>query len=853
MTELFRDELNESGKRRLSEVLHDADGDLTLGYQNAASLVRHRVGDKAVARAIRRGVLAARNDLSPGERENLAADPKKCLELLSGGEWNIPAGYRKLAAIYAALPSAQRGPVVTTNFDPLLTLAFRDAGLSAESIPVPLDAPPSGEQLAASISIPVLHVHGYWTTDSTLHGISQLTRERPTLQGTLREIMRESVVLVIGYGGWPDAFMSSLAGRVKEASMLGAEILWAAYSPHIPEVAHLKELVGVSGFSFYTGVDGHHLSLEVPAVLQEPAPFGFARVAAPSAYSSSDARAFADGMQPGWDDARAWPVLSTAAALTEKVCSAVVDESSARLIVASGPVGEGKSQALRQAAVAIDENETQWKAIWKEPGGARLNGTWFERLHRDFGKVVVFVDEADLIIDDIKFAQEELAHNSDVVLVLAMHDRIWQNHRPGIRVKCEEVLFSGLTVEDAGKIAAAWGQFEIEAEAAGDPGSVQDRLVRSAAGGGVGSTLFGAVLDVRYGEGLKDRVRDLVAKLLAVPVADSSGLSIGQVFLGICLLQDTRGKPDEPGASRNLIAAMADLPGVLSDGRILGALGREAAISFAGQRVVARHPVIAQIAVGQARDDGILPDIARLVGRAGGRLRASVGAAASDFRGAYLLGQRLPDESAAVAAATGALEGASRLLEARVTLMSVLRRFDAERSLNYAAEVARHLDEFEDVRSGVRAFFNEFSVASRQFAQPMRAIGFASLALADDVGFALDEERAQYALGSLFNAALDLRRQAPTEASGIPEATYRLASSLSAGPVLVQRHFDRRKAELGAVPDDTRGALRVIETECAKAVEGVVQDLAVLGLPRRLALRDLERLVALERPTSRRR
>lgn len=118
------------------------------------------------------------------------------------------------------------------------------------------------------------------------------------------------------------------------------------------------------------------------------------------------------------------------------------------------------------------------------------------------------------------------------------------------------------------------------------------------------NTLFGAVLDVRYGSGLNARVEDLLRKLRQVKLTDS--LDLGDVFAGICLMQHVLDQDGNlgRGASRAVIAAMVGLDTVFADGKILKTLGREAAVTIAGNRVYCRHPSIAAIVVKALEKEG---------------------------------------------------------------------------------------------------------------------------------------------------------------------------------------------------------------------------------------------------------
>ena len=121
-----------------------------------------------------------------------------------------------------------RGPIITTNFDPLVEVAIRDGG--GQPSPLALDS--DGTIMAGDASgiVDVLHVHGYWRRGDTLHTVAQLTVDRPQLAGAIREALRGCLVAVVGYGGWKDAFTNTLVERVRENNPLGMEVLWGSYT-----------------------------------------------------------------------------------------------------------------------------------------------------------------------------------------------------------------------------------------------------------------------------------------------------------------------------------------------------------------------------------------------------------------------------------------------------------------------------------------------------------------------------------------------------------------------------------------------------------------------------------------------
>ncbi|MFB6556306.1 SIR2 family protein [Streptomyces sp. NPDC056405] len=771
LTDIFREHVPKAGLARFDETVTDA-ADPGLKYQSAAAVLTKQAGEPTVMRAIRRAVLQACPDVHEKDVAEVARDEERCREYARTGKWLIPRGYQRFAQFFASLSGRARGPIITTNFDPLIEIALGQVGIPAMPIPIPTDTVPAMGQLDEAIAHPVLHIHGYWTGKASSNVPTRITSARPGLDDVLRRLLTNSVVLVVGYSGWLDSFMRSMRSQVldNKADLLEAEVLWAAYETDAAAVTSgaLGDFVGAPGFTLYLGVDGHELftdELERDEVETEETAshYGYSRVPRILADSASyQPGAFAEGSQPVWADAApgCWPVLSSTASLEQKVvdCLRVGGGGGA---VAIGPLGEGKSLALRQVAHAVASSRPEWNVLWREPGAPRLTKDWLNEV-RAAGKTLICVDEADLITDDMASTKDVwAAEGSGIAFLLASQDRLWwQGAGSTLRSWIEDVLFHGITNDDARNIALTWQGLGLLPNGTQEIDTVAERLAASAgAMAAESNTLFGAVLDVRYGAGLGARVEDLVRKLHEIKLTNS--VDLGDIFGGICVMQHALDKDGNrgKGASRSVIAAMAGLDPVFADGKILQTLGREAAVTFAGNRVYCRHPSIAATVVDYLHRDGTASKVYELVGQAGGERLVKQASTLEGYRDAYLLSRSLSAPES-VWAAKGAVQGTGRkILESRVSLLRALRLEGQQRAGAYARKLAPELTDYDDYHRAVRAFLVEFSISLRDEAETQTSAGLAALALDDQVGFTLDEDRAGYALVSLARSAAALNAQ----------------------------------------------------------------------------------------------
>jgi hypothetical protein len=834
LTQLFREHVPSRGLARFDETINGIT-DPGLKYQAAASVLTHQAGEHTVMRAIRTAVLRACADVPAQDVATAARDEEQCREYVKSGSWKIPRGYRRFARFFAALSGKVRGPIITTNFDPLIEVALNEAGIPAVPYPVATDSAPTLDQLQEFIAQPVLHIHGYWTGPATSNVPSRITADRPKLDDALNALLTNSVVLVVGYSGWLDGFMKSLRSRVlNEADLLQSVVLWAAYEKQPADAVGdgvLAQLMGAPGFSLYLGVDGHELFTDDLDRNDDEAqaassPYGYTRVLRQVTATGYSPGPFAEGRQPDWADAEPgrWPMLGSTATL-ERELTQQLDSGGGGGVVAIGPLGEGKSLAARQVAIQVAEGRPDWNVLWREPGAPPITDAWLRDLQATSDRTLVCIDEADLIADELVATQGIWGtESSGLAFLLASHDRLWwQGAGNSLQPYINDVLFHGITTDDAKKVAETWHELGL-LPASQDAAAVAERLVSSA---GVmaarSNTLFGAVLDVRYGRQLGSRVEDLLQKLREVKLTDD--VSVGDVFAGICVMQNALDRDGNRGrgASRPVIAAMAGLDTVFADGKILKTLGREAAVTFAGSRVYSRHPAIAKTVVECLHREGRAEKIYKLVGMAGGALKVAGARAEDGFRDAYRLCNSLPVREA-VWAATGAVEGTQALLEPRVTLLSTLRREAGDRSVRLARGLAPNIFDFPDYRGAIRAFLVDFSISMRDEGHAQTSAGLAALALDDRVGFTLDSKQAGYALVSLTQSTIKLNAQkAGGLATGAPEISYVLLE-LIRGEEETVRYLRHVHTDLGDVADFRQLSVAKLCSQLAALLHGVAKS-----------------------------
>ncbi|MGH1346663.1 MAG: tetratricopeptide repeat protein [Nannocystales bacterium] len=223
-------------------------------YSAAFRFVGETLGADVVNKIVRDAVLEARVASAPLDFQD-DGDPE---------HWHLPAGTVGLAR-WVALLGRQCDVVLTTNFDPLLSLAIAAAGGVADRTVLATDGRLPG-QADSRAGTRVVHVHGYWRDSDTLHTPEHMRAGRPQLGGSLRTLLRDHVVLVCACGGWDDALMRSLKELLDEPSAERIDVLWAHFD-HERDVSRLAadffEKPSNPRVVDYFGVNAHELFSEL--------------------------------------------------------------------------------------------------------------------------------------------------------------------------------------------------------------------------------------------------------------------------------------------------------------------------------------------------------------------------------------------------------------------------------------------------------------------------------------------------------------------------------------------------------------------------------------------------------------
>jgi len=209
-------------RARLRDALPDV-----VSYQEAFRILIAKQGQDAANEVIKDAVLQAQMRDAPAVGANPTWRTLVKLEERPD-DWAINDGIAGIAALIAHHPRKFGEVILTTNFDPLIEIALTRAKVPWHSTSLHSDG--SLLYLRGSGS-GVVHLHGYWWGSDTLNTTVQLTAGRPQLGASLGHILSNSLLVVLGYGGWEDIMMRALSDVLSANDPdRCVDVLWAFHS-----------------------------------------------------------------------------------------------------------------------------------------------------------------------------------------------------------------------------------------------------------------------------------------------------------------------------------------------------------------------------------------------------------------------------------------------------------------------------------------------------------------------------------------------------------------------------------------------------------------------------------------------
>ncbi len=318
----------------------------------------------------------------------------------------------------------------------------------------------------------------------------------------------------------------------------------------------------------------------------------------------ANALRFFDGAIPDWHSALSLTIPRCE--IVERVSQRLLKymrPDRPQIVTLLGPAGEGKSTILMQAVDAILQKNRNVKVLWRTDEGVKLNPNELLQLPRTEFPWVLVSDVADNFVKDLYSACQKLkqARRGDIRFLLACRDTDWKASGAEMLewITCAELqreMVSGLSRGDAKAIIETWASFGDEAvgKLSGlDLGEATKRLYYAARYESTikGGSLLGALLKMRYGDDLKEHVKDLMDRLSEREIPGGGNLLSAFAYIAAMHAEGLE------FLSRQVLAeALGCSPEKIND-MVLAPLGKEAAISTDGVSILTRHREISRAAL----------------------------------------------------------------------------------------------------------------------------------------------------------------------------------------------------------------------------------------------------------------
>ena len=599
-------------------------------YQTAMKWLGVNAGQDAVNEVIAKAVLQARKPAS-GECP-LGSDGQP-------EDWNIPDGTVGLAELVTRGEDRFLGPILTTNFDPLLSLGIRQWGGRASRRVLTADGFLAGAAEDEPGVCSVVHLHGFWRDSETLHTQAQLTNPRPKLKASLQRLLvaQRRTLIVAADGGWDDVFTQSLIELMND-EQAQLDVIWCFYEndPGQIEQRYGKLLHAVNSaivlnrFRPFGGIDCHSIFTEILSTLRGmTAPAVVASsVSSPlagwehidSAYLNSlpalspkEIVRYFDGAVPTLRHAVSdvIPRRQVVAEVAENLAKVAKDNNACSMHIVRAAGGEGKSTLLLQVAVDI-ARAGNWSVLWRPSPKVGISPEQIANLDSSRQWLIV-VDDADSIVQglaDCAFHLNQLGRIG-VHFLLASRDSDWRNARGPQKPWAQwitlfpDIFLRGISHKDAKAVVSAWehlgsdglrelssisdteqriATFESAVSNAKDELSKQQKQHRPQDG-----SFFGGLLAVRFGQnGLQAHVRDFLQRLQEVNIEQSTS-SLFDALLYVAACHGT----GIPGIDERVLADLVGVPREWVQRRVVRPLGEEAAGVYNAGHVLTRHRQVA--------------------------------------------------------------------------------------------------------------------------------------------------------------------------------------------------------------------------------------------------------------------
>jgi len=311
-----------------------------------------------------------------------------------------------------------------------------------------------------------------------------------------------------------------------------------------------------------------------------------------------------DGSTPDWRLALsgAIPKRLIVKNLVERLSSAQ-EKGKPQVTLLIGAGGEGKSTAFLQFIATLFDSGQSWSVIWRHDETKSFTTKKAKSLSVNENQWLIATDDADLIVDDLFEVVKSfhMAERSDVHFLFTCRDTDWIAAKGNLKAwttvaDFREIHLAGLELDDAAAIVHSWGKHGKQGlgRLAGKTEDEAIKLLFDAAvqeSATEGGAFFGAMLEVRIGEELKEHLKALLIRLDERRLQTGGTLQVAFAYIA-SMHAEGLNFLSRPVLAKVLGYELSDLKS-----RVLKPLGKEAAATTSGEFVLTRHRTIARVAV----------------------------------------------------------------------------------------------------------------------------------------------------------------------------------------------------------------------------------------------------------------
>ncbi|MFZ2104536.1 MAG: metallophosphoesterase [Roseiarcus sp.] len=537
---------------------------------------------------------------------------------------------------------------------------------------------------------------------------------------------------------------------------------------------------------------------------------------------------FYDGSQP------TWPIALSPTVPRRRVVEQLFErfrdiQDAVKPLVVNivGPSGEGKSTAFLQTVARL-VTENGWVALWRHSYLESIDAATLQRFAREHPKVLVAVDEAHSLAGNFASIVSRLGGLSTPHFLLAANTLDWsaevrEMHKINLSSDYQQIAVRGINELDAQLIVEAWsrlGKDGMRELVNLDTKAAADALVQAARNEEADlneGALFGAMLKLRFGDKLRDRIRSILYKLKELSDAGPYPLDAytaiaamhaeGLRFLSMPVLAEYFGQSIRD-LNKNIVRKLAD----------------ETIVSGGGRFLICRHKAIATVSLEILRETNLFGDVDSVYADLAGA------AISARRKGEYIpdLGKwnyDLPDMFMRTDRTLIAITSAERMhfaaqsdLKMRVKLSSLYRRVE---EYEKAVNLFRDHDELLS-----RSAWNEWSLAERGMHNLSRSVILSAISCCD-LSDTPPPDRAEVIshVGNLKQGLFELYKQdeKPVYLSGVVAGSKIVAAFLGRSQSGGSSKDDALEAAQGA------GTPEVADSECIATLRAAVEHVLMSG------------------------